>query len=74
MVRGVKGYGFLKGVRGEPESDIEAVVEILLRFSQLCLDLADEITEIDVNPLMVLEKGKGAVAVDCLMTRKRPEL
>jgi acetyltransferase len=73
MVRGVKGYGFLKGVRGEPESDIEAVVEILLRFSQLCLDLADEITEIDVNPLMVLEKGKGAVAVDCLMTRKRPE-
>jgi hypothetical protein len=47
------------------------VVEILLRFSQLSFDLGDEITEIDINPLMVLEKGKGAVAVDCLMTRKR---
>ena len=41
------------------------------RTSQLFLDLGDEIREIDINPLLVLEKGKGAVAVDCLMTRKR---
>jgi hypothetical protein len=50
------------------------VVEILLRFSQLSLDLGDEIREIDINPLMVLEKGKGAVAVDCLVTQKRATL
>jgi acetyltransferase len=71
MVRGFKGYGVLKGIRGGAESDIEAVIDMLLRFSQLSLDLADEITAIDINPLIVLEKGKGAVAVDCLMTRKR---
>jgi acetate---CoA ligase (ADP-forming) len=52
---------------------LQIVVEILLRFSQLFLDLGDEIREIDINPLMVLEKGKGAVAVDCL-TRKRAAL
>ena len=74
MVCGLKSYGVLKGARGERESDIEAVVEILLRFSQLSLDLRDEIREIDINPLMVLEKGKGAVAVDCLMARKRATL
>jgi hypothetical protein len=33
--------------------------------------MADDIAEIDINPLMVLEKGKGAIAVDCLMTRKQ---
>jgi acetate---CoA ligase (ADP-forming) len=74
MILGLKGYSVLKGARGERESDIDAVVEILLRVSQLSLDLRDEITEIDINPLMVLEKGKGAVAVDCLMTRQRPAL
>jgi hypothetical protein len=36
--------------------------------------LADEITTIDINPLIVLEKGRGTVAVDCLMTRTRANL
>ncbi|MET0501842.1 MAG: acetate--CoA ligase family protein, partial [Candidatus Binatia bacterium] len=74
MVSALKGYRILKGARGGPESDIEAVVDMLLRFSQLSLDLADEITAIDINPLIVLETGKGAVAADCLMTRKRSDL
>jgi len=64
-----KGYPILQGVRGEPESDVPAIVEILFRFSRLSLDLANEITAIDINPLIVLEKGRGAVAVDCLITR-----
>jgi acetyltransferase len=71
MIRELKSYNALKGARGEKARDIDAIVEILLRFSRLCMDLTDDIAEIDINPLLVLEKGKGAVAVDCLMTRKR---
>jgi acetyltransferase len=70
MIRELKSYNALKGARGEAESDIDAIVEILLRFSRLCMDLAGVIAAIDINPLMLLEKGKGAVAADCLMTRK----
>jgi acyl-CoA synthetase (NDP forming) len=71
MILGLKSYSVLKGARGERESDMDSIVEILLRFSQLSLDWGDEMSEIDINPLIVLEKGKGAVAVDCLMALKR---
>jgi acetyltransferase len=71
MVREIRGYGVLKGARGEPESDIDALVDILWKFSNLAVDSAEEMAEIDINPLIVLEKGKGAIAVDCLMTQKR---
>jgi acyl-CoA synthetase (NDP forming) len=70
MIGELRANSLLKGVRGESESDIDAVADVLCRFSKLAVDLADEIAEIDINPLMVLEKGKGAVAVDCLMMRK----
>ncbi|MSP39547.1 MAG: acetyl-CoA synthetase [Deltaproteobacteria bacterium] len=69
MIGELKGYRMLKGVRGQAESDIDALAEILCRFSRLAIDLADEIAEVDINPLMVFEKGKGAVALDCLMTK-----
>ncbi|MBW3670804.1 MAG: acetate--CoA ligase family protein, partial [Acidobacteria bacterium] len=44
-------------------ADVDAVVDILLKFSQLCLDLKDEVAEIDINPLLVYEDG--ALVVDC---------
>jgi acyl-CoA synthetase (NDP forming) len=68
MIGGLKGYRILQGVRGEPESDIDALAEILCRFSRLSIDVADKVAEIDINPLRVFEKGQGAVALDCLMT------
>jgi acetyltransferase len=55
------------GARGSGPADLEAVVEILLRFSQLCIDLRDEVSEIDVNPLVVYERGGGVRVVDCLI-------
>jgi acetate---CoA ligase (ADP-forming) len=70
MICELKGYRILKGARGEGASDVDALAEILCRFSRLSTDLADEIAEIDINPLIVFESGKGAVAVDCLMRRK----
>jgi acyl-CoA synthetase (NDP forming) len=61
MIAESKASVLLKGVRGQRASDREAVVESLLRLSQLMMDFP-EIEGIDINPLMVLEKG--AVAVD----------
>ncbi len=64
MVKELKGATILQRFRGQPAGDITAVIDIALRFSRLCLDLKDEIAEIDINPLMVFENGKGAKVVD----------
>jgi acyl-CoA synthetase (NDP forming) len=56
MVREVKAYRLLRGVRGERPSDIQSVVDVLLRVSKLSMDI-EEILEIDLNPVFVYEKG-----------------
>jgi acetyltransferase len=61
MVSELKSSAILKGVRGERPLDIEALIENLLRLSQLMIDFP-QIEGIDLNPLMALEKG--AIAVD----------
>jgi acyl-CoA synthetase (NDP forming) len=61
MISELKTSSILKGVRGEPPLDVEALVENLLRLSQLMMDFP-EIEGIDINPVKVLEKG--AIAVD----------
>ncbi|TET41841.1 MAG: CoA-binding protein, partial [Elusimicrobia bacterium] len=63
MIKEIRSYPILKGVRGEEPSDLIAVRESLLRLSQLVTDFS-EILEIDINPLMVLPAGKGAVVID----------
>ncbi|MCL4459108.1 MAG: acetate--CoA ligase family protein [Chloroflexi bacterium] len=64
MIREIRAYLLLRGVRGEPPADVEAIVDALLRISQLVGDFPD-ILELDVNPLIVHEAGRGATAVDC---------
>ena len=66
MIKSVKAYSMLKGVRGEPMSDIDSLVDILLRFSQLCMDFP-EILEVDLNPIKVFEHGKGCYVIDVKM-------
>ncbi|MBI2954727.1 MAG: acetate--CoA ligase family protein [Chloroflexi bacterium] len=63
MIREIRSYLLLKGVRREKPSDIQAIVDGLLRVSQLVTDFP-EIIEMDINPLMVHEEGQGATAVD----------
>jgi len=66
MLEEIKGFPILKGVRGEKKSDINALIDAILRLSQLVTDFP-EITEMDINPLMVLPEGDGVVAVDVRM-------
>jgi len=63
MVEEIRSYKLLAGVRGQPPADIDAIVDTLLRVSQMVNDWP-EIAEMDINPLLVREQGKGAVAVD----------
>ncbi len=63
MVREIRSYPLLRGVRGEKPSDLSAIVDALCRLSQLSVDFP-EILELDVNPLVVKPDGGGAVAID----------
>ena len=63
MLNEIRSYHLLRGVRGEPPSDLDAIVDTILRVSQLVTDFP-EIVEMDINPLTVYEAGKGALAVD----------
>ncbi|AKB48409.1 Acetyl-CoA synthetase (ADP-forming) alpha and beta chains, putative [Methanosarcina sp. Kolksee] len=69
MITGIKTYPLLAGVRGEKPSDINALVDIIFRVSNLVFDFP-EIEEFEINPMMVFEKGKGALAVDLRLILK----
>ncbi len=60
MISEVRGSRLLHGVRGEPPADVEAVVEALLALSRLLVE-CPEVAEVDVNPLLVFERGVAAV-------------
>jgi acetyl coenzyme A synthetase (ADP forming)-like protein len=63
MIEGIKGIKLLRGFRGEPPSDLDAIAQSLSRLSQLVIDFP-EIEEMDINPLIVLPAGSGARVVD----------
>lgn len=63
MIQEIRSYGLLRGVRGEAPADLDAAVDVLLRLSQLVTDFP-EIVEMDINPLIVFEQGRGAIGVD----------
>ncbi len=63
MIRQIRGYKLLEGVRGEPPVDFDGLAQVLERFSQLVEDLP-QVAEIEVNPLMTFPEAKDFRAVD----------
>lgn len=63
MIEEIKTTKLLKGTRGEDPSDIESIIEIILKVSQLVIDFP-EIIEMDINPLFVKKQGEGSIAGD----------
>jgi len=51
-----------QGTRGENPKDIDALVNVLLKASNLGMSCKDKLSEMDINPLITFEKGAGAVA------------
>ncbi|MFP3871237.1 MAG: acetate--CoA ligase family protein, partial [Syntrophobacteria bacterium] len=66
MLTEIRGARILQGVRGQPPADLESVVEVIQRISQIMCDLP-LIEELDINPLKLLPPGQGCRVVDCRM-------
>ncbi|MFF4952688.1 acetate--CoA ligase family protein [Streptomyces chattanoogensis] len=72
MLGELRGHALLHGVRGAPPADVDALVEVVLRVQRMALELGDELAELDINPLVVLPRGQGAVALDALAVCHEP--
>jgi acetyltransferase len=66
MFAEIRGNQILKGVRGQPPGDLDALIDTVQRISQLVCDLP-QIRELDLNPIKVLPRGQGCLVVDCRM-------
>lgn len=72
MIQEIRGSKLLDGFRGNPRGDVDALVDAILRISRLSQDLSGVISLIDINPLVVLEEGKGVMALDALFIPREP--
>lgn len=59
----------LKGIRGEKPKDLEELYKVIVNFSEFVIENESIIEEIDVNPIIVHEKGKGVSVVDALIKK-----
>jgi acetate---CoA ligase (ADP-forming) len=67
-LRELKGVRLFEGVRGRKPADVDALVDTIMKVQRLALDLAKDVREIDINPLMV--RPRGAVALDALVVKQ----
>ncbi|MCK5038269.1 MAG: acetate--CoA ligase family protein [Thermoplasmata archaeon] len=67
MIREISSYPILAGARGKNLRDIEALADAISRISYLS-NHVPEIVELDINPLMAMDQGKGCLVVDSRMT------
>ena len=72
MVRQIKGYRLFQGFRGRPRADVETIEKSLVSLSNMATN-HPEIMELDINPLLVHDRGHGATAADCRIILKKPE-
>ena len=71
MLARLKGAALLGAYRGASPADTDALVELMVRLGQFAADHADTITEIDLNPVLVHERGKGVSVVDALIVKQK---
>jgi acetyl coenzyme A synthetase (ADP forming)-like protein len=69
MVHEIKGYKMFTGFRGRPKSDVEILEKNIVRLSDMVIN-HPEIIELDINPLLVHEEGKGSTVADCRIILK----
>ena len=70
MISEIKGAPILQGVRGELPRDIDALADAICKYAFMVIDLAEEISESDANPVLVYEKGEGLKVVDARVILK----
>ena len=67
MLRSLKGFKLLDGYRGAPKADVASAARAIAALGEAVLAGGPRLREVEVNPLLVLPEGKGAVAVDALV-------
>ncbi len=72
MIRQIKSFKILTGVRGNPPCDIVSIENTILRLSAMVCDLP-EISELDINPLIVHAEGEGCSVADSRIMLRRPK-
>jgi acetate---CoA ligase (ADP-forming) len=70
LIDGIRGLPLLRGYRGHPPADLEAVRDLLLRVSRLAVEVP-EISELDLNPVIALPPGHGCRIVDARVHVRR---
>jgi acyl-CoA synthetase (NDP forming) len=67
MIADLRGSALLRGARGRPPADVAALADTLVRLATLAEAHRERLRALDVNPLLVLDDGRGVVAVDWLI-------
>jgi acyl-CoA synthetase (NDP forming) len=68
MVREVKGFPLLTGARGRPKADLKALVDVIMKVQRFAVDHAEDVAELDLNPVVV--HPQGATALDALIVTR----
>lgn len=69
MLRELRGFPLLDGHRGGQKADLDALAGVVLSVSAMATELSGLVAEADLNPILVLPAGQGALAVDVLVAR-----
>ncbi|MNQ01199.1 succinyl-CoA synthetase subunit alpha [compost metagenome] len=72
MLQSLKAFPLLDGARGRPKADVPAAAKAIVALSRFAVRHADSVSEIDINPLVVLDQGRGAHALDALLVPEPP--
>jgi acetate---CoA ligase (ADP-forming) len=67
MIREIRGYALLEGVRGAPPADVVALAKLLSDLSRFAAANADVIESIDLNPVLAMPEGHGVLPLDALL-------
>ena len=70
LIARLKGAQVFGPYRGAPPADVDALAELMVRLSQFATDFADDISQIDLNPVLVHASGKGVTVVDALVVKR----
>ena len=70
MISSIRAYPILMGARGRRPADIDAIKDLIFKVAQISMDFP-EISELEINPVIVGDDGQGCSAVDALITIRR---
>ncbi|WP_026617856.1 acetate--CoA ligase family protein [Ensifer aridi] len=70
-IAGLKSHKLLDGYRGGPKGDVAALIRTVAAVASYVVANASKLEELDINPIMVLREGQGAVAADALIRRRK---